>query len=121
MNNRLQLININIIPDIIKNSKTFNTESTVAFSIKRKKRIHFNETASFCFIPCRQEILDENLKNDLWWTQEEMNNIRYIYTMELQQFMQAYPHNNIRDVQKQLWLVFDFDELYARFPGRINN
>jgi hypothetical protein len=96
-----------MIPDIIKNASI--------------KKIRFNETSYFHLIPSRQEILDENLKKDLWWTQEEMNNIRYIYTMELQQFMQAYPHNNIRDVQKQLWLVFDFDELYARFPGRINN
>jgi hypothetical protein len=89
-----------MIPDIIKNASI--------------KKIRFNETTSLCYIPCRQEIIDGDLKKELWWTQEEMEMIRYVYNVELQQFMQAYPHNNIRNVQKQLWLVFDFDEIYSR-------
>lgn len=100
MNNNLRLINTNMIPDIIRNASI--------------KRIRFNDTAYLHLIPSRQEIIDENLKKDLWWTQEEMEFIRFVYTMELQQFMAAYPNNNIRDVQKRLWVTLDFDEIYAR-------
>ena len=100
MNNNLRLINTNMIPDIIRNASI--------------KKIRFNETSYFHLIPCREEFLEENLKKDLWWTQEEMEAIRFVYTMELQQFMQAYPNNNIRDVQKRLWVTLDFDEIYAR-------
>ena len=100
MNTQLRLVNMNMIPDIIKNASI--------------KKIRFNETSYFQLIPSRQEFLDENLKKELWWTQEEMEAIRFVYNMELQQFMQAFPHNNIRDVQKQLWVTLDFDEIYAR-------
>jgi hypothetical protein len=106
MNTNLRIINLNIIPDIIKNSK---------------KRITFNDTVYVCYIPTKQEILDEDLKKDLWWSMQEMNDIRSIYNMELQYFMNLYPHNNIRTVQKQLWLVVDFDAIYSSREPTVPN
>lgn len=103
MDNQLHIFNIDSISDIIKNSS--------------RKRIHFKETVSYYYIPSRQEMIEEDIKKDIWWTMEEMQIFRAISNLELQQFMRAYPNNNIRDVQKQLWLVLDFDEIYARFSG----
>lgn len=81
-------------------------------SVIGKRNVSFNDIVYYYYIETKEELLDADLKKDMWWTVEEMNYIRAIYTIELEQFMKAYPKNNIRNVQKQLWLVFDFDEIY---------
>ena len=77
-----------------------------------KKQIKFNDIIYYCYIPNKDEIIEENIKNEIWWTSEEMEDFRFTFNNELQEFMQVFPHNNIRTVIKHLWLVFDFDEIY---------
>jgi len=100
-NNRFTLVSTKMVSDIIKNAEI-------------GKRITFNDELSYFYIPARDEIIKEGLKKDMWWSQEEMFQFRVTSNIEVQQFMQAFPYNDIRTVQKQLWLIVDFDEIYKR-------
>jgi hypothetical protein len=81
---------------------------------KKNRKIKINDSIEYFFIPTKREIIEEKLVDDIWWTKEETELNQFICKMELQQFMKLFPNNDIRTVARQLWLVFDFDEIYRQ-------
>jgi len=72
-------------------------------SIKRKKKISFkNENEEFIIID-RNYIMENDLRKDLWYTIEEMENFKQEAIMDIQLFMMINPGFNSRDAMKIMW------------------
>jgi hypothetical protein len=83
-------------------------------NIIEKQKITFNDTIYYYYIETKEDIIDADLKKDLWWSPQEMALSRAIYLFEIQQFMKMFPQNDLNTVKKELWLVLDFDEIYKQ-------
>ena len=79
-----------------------------------KKRIRINDKNEIFMIPTKKEIIEDNLKEELWWNGNDFRNFYATAAMELQTFMQVNPHLDIKILSKILWLEVDFDEIYRK-------
>ena len=95
------------------------SESNVQKSVKPKFNVVFN-TASYYYIPTRYEFLSENLKSDIWWTNEDYMNFRNLASFEVREFVKVYPNVDVKYCMKNLWTMIDFDYIYAQLELQEN-
>lgn len=83
----------------------------------KKRKIWFDDNIYYYYIPTMDEINEENLKKELWWSFDEMDKFRSTATNEITQFAIIYPHFDTRFIAKKLWTIFDFDEIYKNMEN----
>ena len=81
---------------------------------KKKKYLSYNTTLTMCqTIINRDDIDEENLKRDLWWSPVDFLQFYNEAKFELAYFMRVNPYANKYKYSKTLWYDLDFDKIYA--------
>lgn len=110
------------IENIVRSIELFHqTVETNSNKNKNKKKIQINDTVQYVSIPNRYELMEENVKGELWWTVQEMSYMKYTASYEINVFLELFPNNDYNTLAKQLWLVLDFDEIYKNQVEEITN
>lgn len=93
-------------------NETMN-EIITKISKKEQNRITFNDKKNKIFyIPNRDELFMDSIKDDLWWNKIELLMIKNQATYEFRIFTGLFPNLNSRIVSKRLWIEIDFDKVY---------
>ena len=108
------------IENIVRSIELFH-QTVETNSNKNKKKIQINDTVQYVSIPNRYELMEENVKGELWWTVQEMSYMKYTASYEINVFLELFPNNDYNTLAKQLWLVLDFDEIYKNQVEEITN
>lgn len=88
----------------IENRKTY----------KRKKRVSYDIVLSRNHVILnRDDINEDNLKRDLWWSATDFLEFYKQAGFELSYFMTVNPQANKHKYAKTLWYDLDFDKIYT--------
>ena len=81
---------------------------------KRKKYVSYNDVLSKNLVILnRDDINENNLKRDLWWSPTDFLEFYNHARFELSYFMTVNPHANKQKYSKSLWYDLDFDKIYT--------
>ena len=81
---------------------------------KRKKGVSYNSVLSKNrVILNRDDIIEENLKRELWWSPTDFLEFYKQASFELSYFMAVNPNANKAKYSKTLWYDLDFDKIYT--------
>jgi len=71
----------------------------------KKRNIHFNERVSVLLIPCRQDYLEANLTNVVWWKSPDYKRFQFDAYSELKESLKGEILNasNVKQALKQLY------------------
>jgi hypothetical protein len=76
------------------------------------KRVKFNNIRDVWIIPNNDDAYYAGLKDVLWWSVEETENIKRVAFREFNK-IRLFNHNkNGRDLFKRMWYEIDFDKIY---------
>lgn len=121
MNDNIIKKNISEVIDLIIDLVEFNDKINIfendnnSIYKKSKRKISINDNNNEIFmIPTKKEIIEDNLKEELWWNGNDFRFFHATAAMELQTFMQINPHLDIKILSRILWLEVDFDEIYRK-------
>ena len=70
---------------------------------KNKKCVSFSNTKYMHIIPTRKEIIDSNLSNDLWWSNNDYMQFRFEALNELMEIKHKHPNINRQQSMKLLY------------------
>lgn len=76
------------------------------------KRVRFNFIRDIYIIPNTEDILEDGLKDDLWWTDYECAMIKQIAFEEFEKILKFNKIKNRKQLYKTMWYELDFDEIY---------
>jgi hypothetical protein len=79
---------------------------------KSKKRVTFSFMQEIRYIPNNDDICDEGLKTELWWTHEEFIENKNTAMNEFAKTLRFNPGKNYRYLFKNMWYELDFDSIY---------
>jgi hypothetical protein len=81
---------------------------------KKKKRVSYDIVLSRNYVILnRDDINENNLKQDLWWSATDFLEFCNHAKFELSYFMTVNPHANKKIYSKTLWYDLDFDKIYT--------
>lgn len=81
---------------------------------KNKKYVSYDRIlAVHRYIINRDDIYENNLKNDLWWSPTDFLQFYNEARFELAYFMRVNPGANKYKYSKTLWCELDFDKIYT--------
>ena len=61
---------------------------------KNKKNVTFSNTKYMHIIPTRKELIEENLSNDLWWSNNDYIQFRFEALNEMMEIKEKHPNIN---------------------------
>jgi hypothetical protein len=70
---------------------------------KNKKNVTFSNAQYMHIIPTRKELLDENLSEDLWWSNNDYMQFRFEALNEMIELKQKHPNINREQSLKLLY------------------
>jgi hypothetical protein len=76
------------------------------------KRVRFDFIRDVYIIPNTQDILENGIKDELWWTYDEYVMIRKIAYDEFEKTLKFNKTKNRQHLYKIMWYELDFDEIY---------
>jgi hypothetical protein len=80
----------------------------------KRKNVSYNTVLSKNhFIMNREDINEDNLKRDLWWSATDFLEFHNQARFELSYFMAINPQANKQKYSKTLWYDLDFDKIYT--------
>ena len=114
-----------IVDDYTANVDTCNKLrfEEVQVNEQKQKKSKFNvvfDRPTYYYIPTRYEFLSENLKSDIWWTNEDYMNFRKVASFEVREFAKVFPNMDVKYYMKNLWTMIDFDSIYAQMELQEN-
>jgi hypothetical protein len=80
--------------------------------MNRKKRVRFHFARDIWIIPNTEDIIEAGIKEDLWWSTKESEEIK---NFALREFTKTHMFNrdkNKRTLFKTMWYELDFDAIY---------
>lgn len=90
----------------IMTSSDDNINSRVQIMTKRNNKvIHFNEKVSVLLIPCRQEYLEANLSNIVWWKSPDYRQFQFDAFSEVKESLKGkiLTSSNVKQALKELY------------------
>jgi hypothetical protein len=79
----------------------------------KKKKVKFNFYNYCVLIPCKNELIENNLVTQIWWSQIDFWIFRNNATNELREFLYTFPQADYKYYAKNLWYELDFDKIYS--------
>jgi hypothetical protein len=76
------------------------------------KKVNFDFIRDVWIIPNTEDILEDGLKDELWWTIDEYAMIKNIAYNEFEKTLKFNKINNRKHLYKTMWYELDFDEIY---------
>jgi hypothetical protein len=76
------------------------------------KRVKFNCIHDIWIIPNKEDIFENGLNHELWWTEDECIMIRKIASDEFEKTLKFNKTKNRKLIYKTMWYQLDFDEIY---------
>jgi hypothetical protein len=76
------------------------------------KKVHFDFIRDIYIIPNTQDLLEDGLKDELWWTEDECAMIRKIASNEFEKTLKFNKTKKSKLIYKIMWYELDFDEIY---------
>ena len=70
---------------------------------KNKKNVTFSNTKYMHIIPTRKELIEENLSNDLWWSNNDYIQFRFEALNEMMEIKEKHPNINRQQSLKLLY------------------
>ena len=70
---------------------------------KNKKNVTFSNTKYMHIIPTRKELIEENLSNDLWWSNNDYIQFRFEALNEIMEIKEKHPNINREQSLKLLY------------------
>jgi hypothetical protein len=80
--------------------------------MKSKKTVKFHTIKYVYVIPNIYDIYAAGLKDELWWSYEECEQIKKMAKKEFDKIMMFNRNKNQREVFKRMWYEIDFDTIY---------
>lgn len=82
-----------------------DNNSRVQIMTKRNKVIHFNEKVGVLLIPCRQEYLEANLSNIVWWKSPDYRQFQFDAFSEVKESLKGkiLTSSNVKQALKELY------------------
>jgi hypothetical protein len=77
-----------------------------------KKHVKFSNMRDVHLIPNKEDIYYAGLKDVLWWSVEETENIKQVAFREYNKILLFNRNKNGRDLFKRMWYEIDFDKIY---------
>jgi hypothetical protein len=77
-----------------------------------KKRVKFNCFRDIWVIPNTDDIINEGLKDQLWWSECETAQIKHTALMELEKIYLVNRCRSRKNLHKTIWYELDFDKIY---------
>lgn len=80
----------------------------------KRKNVSYNpDLLKNHYIMNRDDINEDNLKRELWWSPTDFLEFYNQARFELSYFMTVNPHANKKVYSKTLWYDLDFDKIYT--------
>jgi len=76
------------------------------------KHVKFSNILNIRLIPNKEDIYSAGLKDVLWWSIEETNNIKRVAFREFDKILIFNRTQNKRALFKSMWYELDFDKIY---------
>lgn len=82
-----------------------NNSSIIKIPIITKRNIHFNEKVSVLLIPCRQEYVEANLSNVVWWKSPDYRQFQFDAFSEVKESLKGkiLTSSNVKQALKELY------------------
>ena len=89
----------------IMTSSDYNNSRVQMMSKSNNKVIHFNEKVSVLLIPCRQEYLEANLGNIVWWKSPDYRQFQFDAFSEVKESLKGkiLTSSNVKQALKELY------------------
>ena len=89
----------------IMTSSDYNNSRVQIMTKRNNKVIHFNEKVSVLLIPCRQEYLEANLSNILWWKSPDYRQFQFDAFSEVKESLKGkiLTSRNVKQALKELY------------------
>jgi len=79
--------------------------------MNKNKRVRFHFMRDIWIIPNKEDIIDAGLKDELWWSQRETDNIKSCALRELKTVSWFNKNRTWLQLSKTIWCTLDFDEI----------
>jgi hypothetical protein len=80
--------------------------------MKSKKTVKFHTIKYVYIIPNIYDIYAAGLNDELWWSNEESEQIKNMAKKEFEKIMMFNRNKNPREIFKRMWYEIDFDTIY---------
>ena len=80
---------------ILKKEKLINQQS-------KNKKISFKNHNLVMIIACKEYYVDNNIKNDVWWSSKELEFIRNMFTIEVAKMQRNHPGMSVTQCIKEI-------------------
>lgn len=86
-------------------SDAYNNSGIIKIPIITKRNIHFNEKVSVLLIPCRQEYVEANLSNVVWWKSPDYRQFQFDAFSEVKESLKGkiLTSSNVKQALKELY------------------
>ena len=85
---------------------------TPIYTTMNKKKVKFNCFRDIWVIPNTDDIINEGLKDQLWWSECESAQIKRTALLELEKIYLFNRGRTRKNLHKTIWYDLDFDKIY---------
>jgi hypothetical protein len=100
-----------IIP-LFRRSNIYRYIFSICIKMNRKKRVRFHFARDIWIIPNTEDIIEAGIKEDLWWSTKESEEIKKFAFREFTKTHMFNQDKNKRTLFKTMWYELDFDAIY---------